>query len=81
MKVVALTPLRMSLASDAADLIDDARDRVQRSVESLEKRRRERDDAADDDTDWTHIVTQKADEAPTRRPGAAKRSVFDDVDQ
>lgn len=66
---------------DAAALIDDARDQVKRSIEALEERKRERDEESDDDTDWTHIVTQKKDDAPTPVVPAAKRSVFDDVDK
>jgi hypothetical protein len=67
--------------ADATALIDDARDQVMRSVEALEERKRERDEEANNDTDWTHIVTQTKEEAPARRPVAKKRSVFDDVDK
>ncbi|MCX8999101.1 hypothetical protein NOF55_18495 [Rhizobiaceae bacterium BDR2-2] len=70
----------ISVDTDIADLIDDARNQVKRSVEALEERKRERDEEAEDDTDWTHIVTQKKEEAP---PSAAttNRSVFEDVDK
>ena len=67
--------------ADAAALIDDARDQVKRSIEALEERKRERDEEAGDDTDWSHIVTQKKEEAPASLTAAAKRSVFDDVDK
>lgn len=69
---------------DAAALIDAARDQVKRSVRAIEERKRERDEEAEDTTDWTHIVTQKKDEASTAAPPpptATKRSVFDDVDK
>jgi hypothetical protein len=66
---------------DTAALIDDARDQVKRSVEALEERKRERDEGADDDSDWTHIVTQKKEESPPSAAAATKRSVFDDVDK
>ena len=46
----------------------------------LEERRRERDEETDDDTDWTHIVTQKRAE-PSSTDAAVKRSIFDDVDK
>ena len=68
--------------ADATAFIDDARDHVKRSVEALEERKRERDEESKDETDWTHIVTQKKEETP---PSSAvttkKRSVFDDVDK
>ena len=66
--------------ADATALIDDARDQVRRSVEALEERKREREEGSEDETDWTHIVTQKK-EAPPSTPVATKRSVFDDVDK
>jgi hypothetical protein len=71
----------MGVDDDAVALIDDARDQVKRSVKTLEERKRERDEDADDSTDWTHIVTQKKEEAPAPPPAATKRSVFDDVDR
>ncbi len=67
--------------ADAAALIDDVRDQVKRSVEALEQRKRERDEEANNDTDWTHIVTQKKEEAPPPPAATKKRSVFDDVDK
>lgn len=66
--------------TDTTGLIDDARNQVKRSVAALEERKRERDEEAEDDTDWTHLVSQKKEESP---PSAAptSRSVFDDIDQ
>ncbi|WP_206018303.1 hypothetical protein [Roseovarius nitratireducens] len=64
--------------ADAADLIDEAREQVRRSVEVIEERKRERDEEEESDADWTHIVTQKKEEAPV--PPAATRSRFDDID-
>jgi hypothetical protein len=66
---------------DAACLIDDARDQVKRAVETIEERKRERDKETEDDTDWTHIVTQRKEGAPPIATAATKRSVFDDVDK
>jgi hypothetical protein len=70
---------------DAAALIDDAREQVRRSVRAIVNRKRERDEEAEDTTDWTHIVTQKKDDSSTSTPpplpAATKRSVFDDVDK
>jgi hypothetical protein len=67
--------------AEAAALIDDARDHVKRSIETLEERKRERDEEVEDDTDWTHIVTQNKEEPPVSPAAASKRSVFDDVDK
>lgn len=67
--------------ADAADLINDARDQVKRSVEALEARKQERDAEADDDTDWTHIVTNRKEDEASSSASATKRSVFDDVDK
>ena len=67
--------------ADAACLIDDARDQVKRAVATLEERKRERDEEFRDDTDWTHIVTQRKEDAPPTATAATKRSVFDDVDR
>jgi hypothetical protein len=67
--------------ADATALIDGARDQVKRSIKALEERKRERGEASEDETDWTHIVTQKKDEAPPSTPVTSKRSVFDDVDK
>lgn len=71
----------MGVDDGAVALIDNARDQVKRSVKTLEERKRERDEEADDSTDWTHIVTQKKEETPAPPPAATKRSVFDDVDR
>ncbi|WP_454864451.1 hypothetical protein [Pseudomonas rhizophila] len=67
--------------SDASALIDDARDHVKCSIETLEERKREHDEGSTEEADWTHIVTQKKDDAPSPTPMATKRSVFDDVDK
>jgi hypothetical protein len=67
--------------ADAAALIDDARDRVKRSVEALEERKREHDEDSEDEADWTHIVTQEKEDAQPRSSAVTKRSVFDDVDK
>lgn len=65
--------------ADAAVLVNEARDQVQRAVQEIEERKRERDEEDESDIDWTHIVTQKKEEAPM--PSAATRSVFDDIDK
>ncbi|TQM90357.1 hypothetical protein [Roseinatronobacter monicus] len=62
--------------ADAAALIEEVRDQVGRSVEEIEERKRDEED--ENNTDWTHIVTQKKEEAPV--PPAAMRSTFDDID-
>lgn len=67
--------------SAAADLIEEARNQVKRSVEALEDRKRERDEESDDDTDWSHIVTQKKEEVAPSTEVSTKRSVFEDVDK
>tara|TARA_R110002124_G_scaffold170172_1_gene337691 strand:- start:1333 stop:3645 length:2313 start_codon:yes stop_codon:yes gene_type:complete len=69
----------MGIDAGAAALIEEARDQVGRSVEELEKRKCERDEEDEGDTDWTHIVTQKKEE--TAVPPAATRSTFDDIDK
>jgi hypothetical protein len=54
---------------------------TKRSVEELEARKQQRDEEnADDEADWTHIVSQekKLDEANAF--SASTRSIFDDVD-
>jgi hypothetical protein len=63
----------------AGALIDEARDQVRRSVETIEERQRERDEGDASDADWTHIVTAKKEEAAVL--SAATRSIFDDVDK
>jgi len=67
--------------TDAADLIDEARDQVRSSVDAIEERKRERDEEEENDTDWSHIVTQKKEEAPVPPAAAAMRSTFDDIDK
>lgn len=71
----------IGIDAHAVDLIDDVRDKVKRSVAAIEERKRERDEESEDDTDWTHIVTQKKEDTPTPATPAAKRSVFDDIDR
>ena len=69
----------IGLDDGGTDLIDEARNQIDSSIESLEERKRERDEE-DNSTDWTHIVTQKS--APTPPPpSGTMRSIFDDVDQ
>ncbi|MER9938705.1 hypothetical protein [Mesorhizobium sp. M0088] len=54
---------------------------MKQSVKGLEERKREREEGSKDEADWTHIVTQKKEEAPAPVLVATKRSVFDDVDK
>lgn len=77
----SIEEMDVNLDDDAASLIDDARDQVKRAIDRLEERKRERDEETEDDTDWTHIVTQKKEEPSPPEPAATKRSVFDDVDK
>jgi hypothetical protein len=67
--------------TDATALIDDARDHVRRSIGTLEERKREHDEGSEDDTDWTHIVTQKKEGVLSSSTMVTNRSVFDDVDK
>lgn len=67
--------------ADATTLIEDARDHVKRSIETLEERKREHDEGSEDETDWTHIVTQNKEEALPSTPVVTTRSVFEDVDK
>tara|TARA_R110001583_G_scaffold71053_1_gene200683 strand:- start:3062 stop:5380 length:2319 start_codon:yes stop_codon:yes gene_type:complete len=67
--------------TDAATLIDDARDHVKRSVEEIEERKREQDEVSEDEADWAHIVTQDKEEVSPPAPVVTQRSVFDDVDK
>ena len=71
----------VELDDDAVGLVGDARDQVNRAVDGLEERKRERDEENEDDTDWTYIVTQKKEEPSPPEPAVTKRSVFDDVDK
>jgi hypothetical protein len=66
---------------DASALIDVDRDQVKRSIETLEARKREGDEEVDDDTDRTHVVTQKKEEPPVPAAAVVRRSVFDHVDK
>ncbi|KAA0909981.1 hypothetical protein FLO80_18930 [Aquicoccus porphyridii] len=67
--------------ADAADLIDETRDLVRHSVEAIEERKRERDEEDENNTDWTHIVTQEKEKARVMPVPAATRSRFDDIDK
>ena len=69
----------IGLDDGGIDLIDEARSQIDSSIESLEERKRERDEE-DDSTDWTHIVTQKSAPPPVPSSGTM-RSIFDDVDR
>jgi hypothetical protein len=78
----------VNLDEEAVKLIVEARDQVKRKIHLLEERKQERDEETEDDTDWTHIVTQKKEEKeedeedPSQpEPVAKKRSMFDDVDK
>jgi hypothetical protein len=66
---------------DNSALIDGARDHVKRSIVAIEERKREHDESSEDEADWTHIVTQKKEDAPPPALLITKRSVFDDVDK
>lgn len=66
---------------EAKALIDEARDQIRRSVEAIEERKRERDEEDESDTDWSHIVTQKKEEASVPSAPAVTRSIFDDIDK
>jgi hypothetical protein len=77
----SIEEMDVNLDDDAASLIDDARDQVKHAIDRLEERKRERDEETEDETDWTHIVTQKKEEPSPPEPAATKRSVFDDVDK
>jgi len=69
----------IGLDDGGIDLIDKARSQFDCSIESLEDRKRERDEE-NDSTDGTHIVTQKS--APPPVPcSETMRSIFDDVDR
>ncbi|EXL05353.1 hypothetical protein Brsp06_04748 [Brucella sp. NBRC 13694] len=65
----------------AATLIEDARDQIRRSGDEVEERKRERDEETDSDADWTHIVTQKKEDAIVSAALPTTRSIFDDVDK
>lgn len=71
----------MNLDDEASDLIDEAKRQIERAVETLEERKQERDSEEGDDSDWTHIVTQKKDLTIAQKPTEAARSIFDDVDR
>ncbi|WP_176598287.1 MULTISPECIES: restriction endonuclease [Sphingobium] len=79
----ALTILEdLKVDDDGADLIDDARMKIKRSIEHLEERKEERDKESEDDADWSHIVTTSSVEDASIPKPAEKtaRSIFDDVD-
>jgi hypothetical protein len=65
----------------AAALIDEARDQVSRSVQTIEERKRDRDEEDESETDWTHIVAKKTEEPAVPPASAATRSIFDDIDK
>ena len=69
----------IGLDADADAFVKEARDQVRRSVEEIEERKRERDAEDNNDSDWTHIVTQKKEKAPVRP--ATMRSTLDDIDK
>ncbi|MBN9597044.1 MAG: hypothetical protein J0G36_17035 [Afipia sp.] len=71
----------IGIDADAAALVNDARSQVKQSIEALEERKRERDEDTEDETDWTHIVTQRKEEILPSSTVMTKRSVFDDVDK
>ncbi|MGE0503169.1 MAG: hypothetical protein AB7I79_20725 [Rhizobiaceae bacterium] len=71
----------LGVDSGAATLIEDARDQVRRSVDEIEERKRERDEGMESETDWTHIVTQKKEDATVSAVPPTNRSIFDDVDK
>lgn len=66
---------------DDAGLIDEARDLVKSSIVTLEERKREQDENSTDEADWTHLISQKRDEASPLAASVSMRSVFDDVDK
>lgn len=72
----------MGVDPDAETLIEDARSQVERSIATLEERKEEREKESDnDDTDWTHIVTQAKESSISVSKATGARSIFDDVDQ
>lgn len=72
----------MGVDHDAKALVEDARSKIGRSIETLEERKQERDkETEEDDADWTHIVTQTKDSSGVKPKVAGARSIFDDVDQ
>ncbi len=73
--------MEVGLDNEAVNLIDEARVQVECEINALEELKRERDEEAEDDTDWTHIVTQKKEEQSPTKSNATTRSVFDDVDK
>lgn len=66
---------------DGSALIDNARMHVKRSIVTLEVRKREQDEGSEDEADWTHVVTQKKEDATPPIFVITKRSVFDDIDK
>ena len=48
----------IGIDSEAAALVEEARDQVGRSIDEIEERKRERDEEDESDTDWTHILTR-----------------------
>jgi hypothetical protein len=70
----------IGIDENAEVIIDNVRQRVERLIESIEGRKREREEEAAEESDWTHIVTQRR-EASQSQPLATNRSIFDDVDE
>lgn len=70
-----------SADADAMILIEDAREHVKRSIEMLDERKREYDEDSENETDWTHIVTQNKEGVPPPTSAVTARSVFEDVDK
>lgn len=71
----------MGVEGHDTNFIEDARDQVRRSIVALEERKREYDEGSEDEADWTHIVSQKKEEAASTDLLASARSVFDDIDK
>ena len=74
---------KLDIDLDGADLIGAGRQKIVDSVKRLTERKEERDSEAEDDSDWTHIVTASENSMSPTRPtsDASTRSIFDDVDQ
>lgn len=51
------------------------------SVNEIEERKREHDEETENQTDWTHIVTQKKEDAIASAVPPTTRSIFEDVDK
>ncbi|MET3520958.1 hypothetical protein [Mesorhizobium abyssinicae] len=73
----------MEIDPDGKVLIEDARTKIKASVKDLIERKEQRDSVDDDESDWTHLVTNSATPAssPTKTSNSGARSIFEDVDQ